>query len=103
MSDVRLHKWVLLTHLIPPRPSGFRVKVWRKLQEIGAITVKNSVYVLPGSPEALEDFQWLRQEIVDAGGEAAVFTADAAGSFSLPLGLSGCVTTATTSWLDSST
>jgi len=77
VSDVRLHKWVLLTHQIPPRPSGFRVKVWRKLQEIGAITVRNSVYVLPGSPEALEDFQWLRQEIADAGGDATVFTADA--------------------------
>lgn len=77
VSDVRLHKWVLLTHQIPPRPSGFRVKVWRKLQEIGAICVRNSVYVLPGSPEALEDFQWLRQEIADAGGEATVFTADA--------------------------
>ena len=77
MSDVRLHKWVLLTHQIPPQPSGFRVKVWRKLQELGAIAVRNSVYVLPGSPEALEDFQWLRQEIADAGGDATVFTADA--------------------------
>jgi hypothetical protein len=80
VSDVRLHKWVLLTHQIPPQPSGFRVKVWRKLQELGAIAVRNSVYVLPGSPEALEDFQWLRQEIADAGGEATAFTADAVSS-----------------------
>lgn len=80
MSDVHLHKWVLLTHQIASGPSGFRVKVWRKLQEIGAIAVRNAVYVLPASPESLEDFQWLRQEIVDGGGEATVFTADAVNS-----------------------
>lgn len=77
MPEEHLHKWVLLTHQIASQPSGFRVKVWRKLQGIGAIAVKNSAYVLPGSPAALEDFQWLKQEIVDAGGEATVFTADA--------------------------
>lgn len=77
MSENRLHKWVLLTHQVASQSSGFRVKVWRKLQEIGAIAVKNSAYILPSSPAALEDFQWLKQEIVDAGGEATVFTADA--------------------------
>ena len=77
MTDPPLHKWVLLTHQIPPQPSGFRVKVWRKLQEIGAIAVKNAVYVLPNTSASLEDFQWLQQEILDAGGEATVFTADA--------------------------
>jgi hypothetical protein len=77
MSDPRLHKWVLLTHQIASGSSGFRVKVWRKLQELGAIAVRNSVYVLPASPEAREDFQWLRQEIADGGGEATVFAADA--------------------------
>jgi len=80
MSEARSLKWVLLAHRLPSLPSGFRVKIWRKLQEIGAIAVKNSVYVLPNTPETLEDFQWLRQEIVDAGGEATLFTADAVGS-----------------------
>jgi hypothetical protein len=80
MSAIQPHKWVLLTHQIPSQPSGFRVKVWRRLQGIGAIAVRQSVYVLPASPEHLEDFQWLRQEIVDAGGEATVFTADTVDS-----------------------
>ena len=69
MTDPQRHKWVLLTHQIPPKPSGFRVKVWRKLQEIGAIAVKNAVYVLPNTSASLEDFQWLRQEILDAVAE----------------------------------
>ncbi len=28
--------WLLLFHQIPPKPDYFRVKVWRRLQRIGA-------------------------------------------------------------------
>ena len=40
------------------------------------MSIKNSVYVLPANDKTNEDFQWLRQEIDSAGGEAAVFRAD---------------------------
>jgi hypothetical protein len=39
------------------------------------VAVKNAVYVLPFNEKTYEDFQWLRQEIEAAGGEAAVFRA----------------------------
>ena len=52
-----------------------RVRIWRKLQKLGAVAIKNSVYVLPASDQAHEDFQWLKQEIEAAGGEAVVFRA----------------------------
>jgi hypothetical protein len=65
-------RWLLLIHQIPPKPSYLRVKVGRRLQGLGAVLVKNSVYVLPSGDEALEDFQWLRREIVAGGGEAWV-------------------------------
>jgi hypothetical protein len=52
-----------------------RVRIWRKLQKLGAVAIKNSVYVLPATEKAHEDFQWLKQEIESAGGEAAVFRA----------------------------
>src|SRR2546422_5155082 len=64
--------WLLLIHQIPPKPDYFRVKVRRRLQRIGARPLKNSVYVLPRSNDALEDFQWLAREIVADGGEAVV-------------------------------
>jgi hypothetical protein len=48
------------------------VKVWRRLQRIGAVPVKNSVWVLPHSDQAIEDFRWLLQEIVQGGGEGSV-------------------------------
>ena len=69
------HEWVLLIHQLPPRPTNLRVRIWRKLQKLGAIVIKNSVYVLPASEKTHEDFQWLKQEIESAGGEASVFRA----------------------------
>ena len=65
-------KWLLLIHQIPPKPDYFRVKVRRRLQRIGAIALKNSVYVLPSRPEAIEDFRWLLREIVAEGGDATL-------------------------------
>src|SRR2546427_2041772 len=59
-------------HQIPPKPDYFRVKVWRRLQKLGAVAIKNSVYVLPRSDSAREDFEWVLREIVQEGGEATV-------------------------------
>lgn len=71
-----IHKWLVLIHQLPPKPDYLRVKVRRKLQRIGAVALKNSVYVLPVLDETLEDFQWLRREITTDGGEAMLLNAD---------------------------
>ena len=55
--------WILLVHQLPPKPTNLRVRTWRKLQTLGAIAIKNSVYVLPFNDKTFEDFQWLKQEI----------------------------------------
>ena len=65
-------RWLLLIHQLPPKPDYFRVKIWRRLRGLGAVAIKNSVYALPFSPQAFEDFQWLRKEITAGGGEASV-------------------------------
>lgn len=69
-------RWLLLFHQIPPKPDYFRVKVWRRLQRIGAVPVKNSVWVLPYSDQAVEDFRWLLQEIEEGGGQGSVCRGD---------------------------
>jgi hypothetical protein len=69
--------WLLLIHLLPPKPTNLRVRIWRKLQKLGAVPIKNSVYLLPFNEKTHEDFQWLKQEIEAAGGEASVFRAGA--------------------------
>ncbi len=71
------HRWLLLVHQLPAEPSKLRVKIWRRLRNVGAVLVKNSVYVLPHNSETREDLEWIRGEIVTQGGEAVVFTADA--------------------------
>ena len=70
-------EWLLLIHLLPQKPTSLRVRTWRKLQKLGAVSVKNSVYVLPFNEKTHEDFQWLKQEIEEAGGDATVFRAGA--------------------------
>ena len=65
-------EWLLLIHQIPPKPSYFRVRIWRRLQQVGAIAVKQSVYALPKSQQALEDFGWILKEIAEGGGDASV-------------------------------
>ena len=52
------------------------MRIWRKLQKLGAVAIKNSVYVLPANEKTNEDFQWLKQEIESSGGEVSLFRAN---------------------------
>ena len=65
-------RWLLLIHQLPPSPAYLRVKTARQLQKIGAVAVKNSVYVLPNTEAASESFAWLSKEIAAGGGEATL-------------------------------
>jgi hypothetical protein len=69
-------KWLFLLHQLPAKPAYARVKVWRRLQSLGAVTVKNAVYALPDNSESREDFAWLAKEITESGGEALVCEAE---------------------------
>lgn len=72
-------RWVLLVHSIPPNPPYLRAKVMRRLTQLGALALKRSTYLLPANEGAVEDFQWLRQEIERDGGEAWVMEAEFVG------------------------
>jgi len=65
-------RWLLLIHQLPTKPAYARVKIWRRLKGLGAVTVKNSVYALPSNVETREDFAWLIKEIAELGGEGFV-------------------------------
>jgi hypothetical protein len=65
-------RWLLLIHQLPPTPAYLRVKTARQLQKIGAVAVKNSVYVLPNTDPSKESFAWLSQEIAAGGGETTL-------------------------------
>ena len=69
-------RWLLFIHQLPSHPSNLRVTTWRRLQQIGAIPLKQAVYALPDTPDAREDFEWLKTEVKAAGGDASLFAAD---------------------------
>src|SRR6516225_4873072 len=69
---VLAHSWLLLIHQLPAKPAYLRVKIWRRLQDIGAVAVKNAVHALPMNEETQEDFEWLLREIREGGGEAFI-------------------------------
>jgi hypothetical protein len=69
-------RWLLFVHQLPSNPSNLRVRTWRRLQQLGAVPIKQAVYVLPDTPNAREDFEWLKTEVKGTGGDASVFSAD---------------------------
>ena len=70
------HAWYLLIHQLPPAPLYLRAKIRQRLARVGAVALKNAVYVLPRREECLEDFQWIAQEAAAGGGDAYVCEAE---------------------------
>src|SRR6202008_2501548 len=64
------HSWLLLIHQLPAKPAYLRVKIWRRLQDLGAVAVKNAVHALPMNEETQEDLEWLLREGQEGRGEA---------------------------------
>lgn len=67
--------WLLLIHQIPAKPTYFRAKIWRRLQQIGAVPVKQAAYAMPKTDQAYEDLTWIAKEIIQGGGEAILLEA----------------------------
>ena len=76
ISQAQEGKWLILIPQIPPKPDYLRVKLRRRLQRIGAVSLRNAVYVLPNRDDAIEDFMWLRAELKDDGADAIICSAD---------------------------
>ncbi len=68
--------WLVLMVSLPPHPSSFRVRVWRKLRALGTVALKKSVYILPFTPENFEQFQWLTQEVQKDRGDVTLLKVD---------------------------
>jgi hypothetical protein len=66
------NRWLMLVHQLPAKPAYHRVKIWRQLQEAGAISLKNSVYVLPASNDARAVFAGILREIEHHHGDGLI-------------------------------
>jgi hypothetical protein len=67
--------WLLLSYKVPRAPTANRVFVWRKLKKLGAVSLQDSVWVLPATPHAREQFRWLASEIEELRGETTLWEA----------------------------
>ena len=74
MHERDVVRWLQLTYKVPSEPSQKRVWVWRRLQNLGAYALQNSVYLLPFSDEVEKHFRQLAHEIREMGGEASIFS-----------------------------
>jgi hypothetical protein len=69
-------RWLTLLMTLPPTPTRHRVGAWRKLQRMGAVRLRGAGWILPETPETIELFQWLVQEIQSVRGEATLLRVD---------------------------
>src|SRR5690242_510956 len=63
-------EWALLAYRLPREPSTPRIAVWRKLRRLGAVQLVDGLVALPADAATIEAFEWLADEVVEAGGEA---------------------------------
>ena len=71
--------WLLLIPQLPAKPAYLRVKVWRRLQVIGAAPLKNAVHALPNRDDTRGLFEELHREILANDGEALILEARLVG------------------------
>ncbi|HEU4730910.1 MAG TPA: chromate resistance protein ChrB domain-containing protein, partial [Kofleriaceae bacterium] len=65
-------RWILFMPTIPSKPASVRVKIWRRLQAVGAVGLRGSVYALPNREECVEVFEWVSRELRELGGQASI-------------------------------
>ncbi len=73
MHEREAMRWLQLTYKVPSEPSQKRVWVWRRLQNLGAFALQNSVYLLPFSDEVEKNYRQLVFDIREMGGDASIF------------------------------
>ena len=71
-ASARPLDWLVLLPQLGSGAAATRVQLWRRLQELGAVALKNGVHVLPDTPGCMEDFEWVVQSLRDNGAEGII-------------------------------
>jgi hypothetical protein len=62
--------WIVISYTVPAADARARMRVWRRVNAIGAVQLKTGLQVLPCREEQLEHVTWLIGEVNSLGGEA---------------------------------
>jgi hypothetical protein len=65
--------WVLLSYRLPREPSTPRISVWRKLKRLGIAQISDGLVALPADARTREQLEWIADEVIEAGGSAAIW------------------------------
>jgi hypothetical protein len=71
----RRRDWVLLAYRLPREPSAPRLAVWRKLKRLGVAQLLDGLVGLPLDSRNREQLEWIADQVVEAGGDASIWTA----------------------------
>jgi hypothetical protein len=71
---------VFLAYRLPREPSTPRITLWRKLRRLGAEQVLDGLAALPLDARTKEQLEWLADEVVEAGGDATLWIAEASSA-----------------------
>jgi hypothetical protein len=66
--------WVLLAYRLPREPSTPRIALWRRLKRLGVVQLLDGLVALPADAKTREHLEWAAEEVIDAGGEATLWT-----------------------------
>ena len=69
-------QWVLLAYRMPREPSTPRIAVWRKLRRLGVAQIVDGLVAVPHSVSNVEQLGWIANDVLDAEGEAHLWTAE---------------------------
>lgn len=72
-------EWTLINYRIPREPSTPRITVWRKLKDLGVVSLGDGLAALPADARNQERLEWIAESVREAGGEAIVWTATPTG------------------------
>lgn len=72
MTSITPPAWLLLVISLPGRRGTARMRVWRALRGLGAVVLRDGVYLLPQTSTARGAFEEQARAIRAAGGEAHV-------------------------------
>jgi hypothetical protein len=72
MLSKDIHGWLMIIYRVPSTTSTSRVTVWKRVKELGAYLLQQSVYILPNMPQVKEAVNQLKEQIHHLGGESKV-------------------------------
>ena len=68
------NEWIAINYTLPREPSRARVSIWRKLKKIGAVSIQQSMWILPSTDENYNLLNEIKSEVSQNGGEAFIMT-----------------------------